>query len=88
MAIDTERKRRSIYQIPGLMMLPTADGSINAGDRTICSWLYPQDLTRLGADVCIFSLCVEKSRYFDMYVDESRAMELCVEKSRRFNLEL
>ena len=40
MAIDTERKRRSVNQLPPLTILPTVDSSIDSQDRMIVSWLY------------------------------------------------
>jgi len=40
MAVDTERKRRSVLQIPAFTILPPADSAIDNLDRMVVSYLY------------------------------------------------
>lgn len=38
--VDTENKRRSVYQVPGITLPPVPDGTIAVLDRMQASWLY------------------------------------------------
>ena len=45
MAIDTENKRRSVIEIPGMAVSPVADGDIGPRDRAASTWIYAGILT-------------------------------------------
>lgn len=81
MAVDSERKRRSVIQLPPLTVLPPPDGTIDSQDRMIVSWLYG------GIAPGALALIDAEAIAFDLFVDQARALDLFIDKGREFTLE-
>ena len=91
MAVSTERKRRSVNQLPPLTVLPPPDGSIDSQDRMIVSWLYggiaPGTITLMSAESIAFDLYIDQARAVTLSIDQGKEVDLFIDKGREFTLE-
>ena len=91
MAVDTRRKRGSVHQLPPLTIHPAPDGTIDAQDRMVASWLYggiaPAVSAKITADAIAITLFIDKSRGITSLIDKSRALDSYIDKGRSVDLE-
>lgn len=70
MSVDTERKRRSVNQLPPLTILPTVNSAVDSQDRMVVSFLYG------GIAPAIPVQGFTDTVAFDLFIDQASAIDL------------
>lgn len=91
MAVNTERKRRSVNQLPPLTILPPADSSIDSQDRMIVSWLYggisPGAVSVISAEEIVLDLYNDRVRSVTLYSNRTPDIDIYNDREREVTFE-